>query len=564
MSLVLVYYAACAVLSFVLGLMYVALWRPHFDIHMTLLFLLIPIVNMCFFLMYENHDIIVGNALMLIIYLGGCFFPWLTTMCIANLCKIHLPRWLRTGTFTISMITYGCVLTIGRLPLYYKSIEFLQNGQNWVLHKEYGPAHLLHYVCLIAYLLFDIGFISYSYVKQRQVSRRIILQLFLPVLFTMIVYCVNHYVYTTGYELLPLSYVADLIVYLFIAHRMVLYNVSDTVVESLVERGETGFITFDFKCHYLGSNLTAVRQFPEIRDLIVDAPISDSPHMKQSVKWIQDFAEDQTKNKVTFQADDKSYVIHIDYLYDGHMRHGYQFFITDDTKNQQYISLLNSFNEQLQQEVEEKTSHIQQMHDRLVLGMAAMVESRDSSTGGHIRRTSEGVRILIETMRKAGANLSDSFCRNVIKAAPMHDLGKIAVDDAILRKPGRFTPQEYEAMKIHPVEGAKIVAEILEGTDDTEFRAIAINVAHYHHERWDGNGYPNHLKQEEIPLESRIMAIADVYDALASKRVYKEKMSFEQADRIIKEGMGTQFDPGLKQYYEMARPALEAYYATID
>lgn len=345
----------------------------------------------------------------------------------------------------------------------------------------------------------------------------------------MIVYCVNHYVYTTGYELLPLSYVAYLIVYLFIAHRMVLYNVSDTVVESLVERGETGFITFDFKCHYLGNNLTAARQFPEIRDLIVDAPISDSPHMKHSVKWIQDFAEDQTKNKVTFQADDKSYVIHIDYLYDGHMRHGYQFFITDDTKNQQYISLLNSFNEQLQQEVEEKTSHIQRMHDRLVLGMAAMVESRDSSTRGHIRCS------------KAGASLSDSFCRNVIKAAPMHDLGKIAVDDAVLRKPERFTPQEYEAMKTHPVEGAKVVAEILEGT-----------------------GYPNHLKQEEIPLESRIMAIADVYDALVSKRVYKEKMSFEQADTIIKESMGTQFDPGLKQYYEMACPVLEAYYATID
>ena len=130
----------------------------------------------------------------------------------------------------------------------------------------------------------------------------------------------------------------------------------------------------------------------------------------------------------------------------------------------------------------------------------------------------------------------------MIKAAPMHDLGKIAVDDAILRKPGRFTPEEFEKMKAHAAEGARIVHEILKGTDDEDFQRIAENVAHYHHERWDGSGYPDGLKGEEIPLEARIMAIADVYDALVSKRVYKESMSFEKADAIIMEGMGTQFD----------------------
>ena len=142
----------------------------------------------------------------------------------------------------------------------------------------------------------------------------------------------------------------------------------------------------------------------------------------------------------------------------------------------------------------------------------------------------------------------------------MHDLGKIAVDDDILRKPGRFTPEEYDTMKSHAAEGARIVHDILKENDDKEFIQIAENVAHYHHERVDGSGYPDHLKGDEIPLEARIMAMADVYDALVSKRVYKEPYSFEEADRIILDGMGTQFDPVLKPYYEAARPKLEAYY----
>ena len=145
----------------------------------------------------------------------------------------------------------------------------------------------------------------------------------------------------------------------------------------------------------------------------------------------------------------------------------------------------------------------------------------------------------------------------------MHDLGKITVDDAVLRKPGRFTPEEFEQMKKHAPEGARIVKQILEGTDNVEFMNIAVNVAHYHHERMDGSGYPEGLKGEEIPFEARIMAIVDVYDALVSKRVYKDSMSFEQADQIIIESMGKHFDKALEPYYIKARPKFENYYKSI-
>ena len=215
---------------------------------------------------------------------------------------------------------------------------------------------------------------------------------------------------------------------------------------------------------------------------------------------------------------------------------------------------------ELENEVAAKAEHIIKMQNDLVIGMATMVESRDNSTGGHIRRTSDLVRLLVEEMKKdESLSFSDTYYDNVIKAAAMHDLGKIAVDDAILRKPGRFTPEEYDIMKTHSKEGARIVAEIIKNTDDEEFKRIAENMAHYHHERVDGSGYPDQLKQDDIPLEARIMAIADVYDALVSKRVYKEKISFEEADRIILEGMGTQFDDKLEKYYKQARPRFEDY-----
>ena len=227
--------------------------------------------------------------------------------------------------------------------------------------------------------------------------------------------------------------------------------------------------------------------------------------------------------------------------------------------------LRKTYNQELEKEVEAKTKQIVAMQNQLVIGMATMVESRDNSTGGHIKRTSAGVRILTDEIQQDDSlQLSDEFCEKLVKAAPMHDLGKIAVDDAILRKPGRFTPEEYEQMKAHAPEGARVLREILADTDDEEFRQIAENVAHYHHERMDGSGYPDGLRGDEIPLEARIMAIADVYDALVSKRVYKESYSFEKADQIILEGMGTQFDPQLKKYYEAARPKLEAYYSQKD
>ncbi|GEM_PF-2207371 len=238
----------------------------------------------------------------------------------------------------------------------------------------------------------------------------------------------------------------------------------------------------------------------------------------------------------------------------------YQRYVYADSA-EKLVVMQKNYNDDLQKEVELKTERILALHNQLILGIAMMIEGRDNSTGGHIRRTSKAIEILIEEIRKDDDfALTDEFCNNLIKAAPMHDLGKITISDAILCKPGKFTPEEYEVMKTHAAQGAKILHNILAESEDVKFRELAENVAHYHHEHFDGTGYPCGLKGEEIPLEARIMAVVDVYDALVSKRTYKERYSFDKANEIIVSLMGSQFDPRLNKYYQKARAKLESYY----
>ena len=211
-------------------------------------------------------------------------------------------------------------------------------------------------------------------------------------------------------------------------------------------------------------------------------------------------------------------------------------------------------------EVETKTEIIRTIQQKTILGMAQMVESRDMSTGGHIRRTSDVVQIFSKKLLDADMGFDKHFLDLVVRSAPMHDLGKIGVDDVVLRKQGRFTDEEYEKMKSHAEIGGKMVRDILTGVEDDEFVQIAYHVANYHHEKVNGKGYPCGLKGEEIPVEARIMALADVFDALVSKRCYKEAFSYDEAFSIIEKDAGEHFDKNLAEVFMQCRSELEVYY----
>ena len=243
---------------------------------------------------------------------------------------------------------------------------------------------------------------------------------------------------------------------------------------------------------------------------------------------------------------------------------GYLVEIIDDTEQHNMIESMSFRGESLKREVERQTKRAKSMQMSTILGMAAMIESRDNSTGGHINRTSACVALFVEHLRKLDDyNMSENYWDSVINAAPLHDLGKIAVDDAILRKPSGLTDEEYEKMKVHAAYGAKIMSKVLEDVDDKEFVSVATNVAHYHHEKYNGTGYPDRLRGENIPFEARIMALADVFDALASRRYYKEPMSYDEAFEIIRQELEHHFDPHLGRIFISLKPEIISLYESF-
>ena len=221
-------------------------------------------------------------------------------------------------------------------------------------------------------------------------------------------------------------------------------------------------------------------------------------------------------------------------------------------------------------ESQRKNEAISTFQSGMINVMADLVESRDQSTGEHIKNTSEYVAIICDELIKEGKFadvLDEEFKNNIVSSAPMHDIGKIKISDTILNKPGKFTDEEYEIMKTHAAEGAKIISTVKKTVESDalkeDYLGEAENMAHYHHEKWNGKGYPCGLKGEEIPLSARIMAVADVFDALVAVRVYKPAMPFEKAISIIKESSGEHFDPVIVEAFLNAEDKIRAVTAQL-
>ena len=204
---------------------------------------------------------------------------------------------------------------------------------------------------------------------------------------------------------------------------------------------------------------------------------------------------------------------------------------------------------------------LEHYQNEMVMGFATMVENKDDSTGGHIRRSSAYVKLIAKNLKKNKKYrpiLTHDYINHLEQSAPMHDIGKIGMPDAILQKPGRLTDEEFEIMKGHTVAGGNIIRETFGHLFDGAYETMAFQVARFHHEKWNGTGYPFGLKEYEIPLSARIMAIADVFDALVSKRCYKEAFSYDEAFDILRKESGTHFDPKIFEVFEQLRDEIVA------
>ncbi len=497
-----------------------------------------------------------------LIYVGGCYCPLFIVLALRQLCGIRISKVITGGMTLFSTVMMGFVLTIGHSDIYYKDVQLAEGDGYHYLIKTYGPAHSAYVAMVLLYGLLIVYYLIYAIRRRSHISVRTVSVISVMGMGVVIAYLLERLL-KSKVSYVSLGYLAAAVCLVYLLERINIYDLTANIAISVERLGEYGYIEFDRKYRYVNANSYAKELFPAIeQEWRIDAPVpvSDSYLYREVVLWLK-----KTSYKGSKMIPVNGSYIQMsvrDIMRGRKHKAGYLVELIDRTSEQNYLNAIENYNSNLQKEVARKTADIVHIKDMMVLGMATMVESRDNSTGGHIRRTSRVVEIFSD--RLSGCldefGISEEFLQMVIKAAPMHDLGKIAVPDSVLQKQGKFTAEEYEIMKRHSAEGARIVNDILKGVESEEFVRVAVNVAHYHHEKWNGQGYPTGISGEEIPIEARIMALADVFDALVSKRCYKDAYSFDTAFGIIEESLGTQFDPELGRVFLMCRKELEQFY----
>ena len=320
----LTYYSALFTISVVLTIVYALMWHKHFDVHLTIIYILVPIANLAYCFIARAKDLTEALAAQKIVYIGATFMIVFMTFSIFSLCKIRLPRWFKGLLITASFIVYSSILTIGSGDHYYirSSLAIDRSTGVSVIQREYGFMHTVFYVYVAICFAMCLFALLYSFVNKRNVSNFIVMLLFLPVLVASIAFFLGHAI-TKNIELAPVSYVYAQLVFLLIAFKLGLYDVNDSGIDSLVQKGETAFISFDFKMRYLGCNETALKFFPKVSELIVDKPIYGNQYMNETaVKWLEAFKEDEENNEFHYSNGDSHYKVIINYLFDGRRKRG--------------------------------------------------------------------------------------------------------------------------------------------------------------------------------------------------------------------------------------------------
>lgn len=555
------FYLVCFLVSFFLLIGFICSDERH-SLQQNLLLVITVIANSGYLALAASSNLQEAVLANKITYAGGCFLPMTSFIVVCEICRIRVKSVMLFVMYLVQTLLFLCICTIGYSDIYYSTVSYhMRNGVAY-LTKTYGPVHALYVATLFGYVLACIVIAVWSLFRKTVVSYKsafIILGVFL---FGAAGYTVERLL---GWqlEIMPMCYTVIFLGVFVPVHKISTYDVFENLKRV---RDDRGYVSFDRKLRYMGCNDFALGIFAELKEYTLEdeIPADNSLFYAKVFPAVREYARGRQAEKRLITVGEHFYDISVSPIGKGKAgKTGYMLEISDVTERQNYISMIENYNRNLESEVAGKTHRIREIRDKTVLGMAQMVESRDLSTGGHIKRTSGVVGVFSRELLKSNLGLDRDFLYYVEKSAPMHDLGKIAVDDRILRKQGRFTAEEYEQMKGHSEAGAGIVRSILMGIEDEQFVTIAVNVAHYHHEKVDGSGYPEGLRGEEIPLEARIMALADVFDALVSKRCYKEALSFEEAFSIIEKSAGSHFDPELTKLFLKCRPRLEALYKSF-
>lgn len=501
--------------------------------------------------------------------IAGCFLPVFFFFMVCEVCHINIKKWIVLVMVSIQTVLYAAITFDVSGLKFFKNFKFSRDGMGAHLTWDYGSIYKVYLALIVIYFIGIIGISIYSIKSNKSVNNRDLIRLIAFAVIVVVGIVIDRLM-NMNTELMPLFYSIVMYGALTPIYNSNIYTVYENRNIINDQLADIGFIAFDTKMNYMGCDFYMTELYPELKTFSVGEPVRKytsnfQKNVLAPIRTYRDYFYGLSPVKpeyhLSFELKGEYYDAKIQIIKDftGKCR-GFTMVVSNETEHHEALMLTKNYNEKLAQEVSATTKKVRRIQAKTILGMAQVVESRDLSTGGHVKRTSDVVRIFAKELLNAKMGYDKKFLKLVERSAPMHDIGKIGVDDVILRKQGRFTDEEYTQMKRHSEIGAKLVRRILTGVEEEQFVKIAENVAHYHHEKVDGSGYPKGLKGKEIPVEARIMAIADVFDALVSKRCYKEAFSYDKAFEIIQNDAGTHFDADLVKIFVGCRKRLEMYY----
>lgn len=560
--MMLTYFVVMCVLSVAnLGLLLNFFFQKRIPLYFVAIFCFIVIGNFGYLLMAISstlEGVMVANKLC---YLAACFLPLFELFLALQMCKFNFPLWGKILLVLASLGVFALSCTIGLSDIFYKSMEYTTVYGAACYNAVFGFGHALWNGLLVSFVVLSTIVVLYAAKTKRHISYETLFALAFLNVVSIASFFISRGV-GSDTLVMPLVYVISELILFKVYFSMRMYDISNNVLEALIAENECAFVAFSPRGNYLGCNDIAIDYFPELKKFRIDHAIPAKCEIsKVFFEWINNIVENREEKSYHFSYSERFYKSSLKFVKRGCTTKLFLFRIEDETILKRYIEHLDMQNSKLENLVKSNENYVHAIQEQMIVGMASMVEGRDANTGGHIKRSSAAVAIIVDELRKdSSLGYSEEFYNALVASAPMHDLGKIAVDDRILRKQGRFMPEEYEAMKSHAEKGAVIVEHLLTGIESPIFIKIARNVACYHHERWDGSGYPTGILGTAIPFEARVMAVADVYDALVSKRSYKGQERLDLAFKKIRADMGRNFDPSLEPYFVNARVKLEEYY----
>ena len=478
-------------------------------------------------------------------YFGKSFVVFFMYLFIMEYCNIIVPKFQRILFFSICIIICGLVTTNKYHHLYYSSVTFTQEGLFPHMILKHGVLYNLYTAFIVCYFFMIIFLCIHKFCQTRSsIIRKQVLMMFAMVLLSMVSLVLFLLQLTNGYDTTALAYLAAAFIFERLMRKYRLFDTLMLAKEEVVDHMSSGLVVMDIYGDMLYSNKEAdqillylAQQGEDYLEKLIDQA-KESQYLFIP-RCIHEGEEEHQSDE------DCVYELTLREITRGDAKYGKTLTMTEITDRYYYT-------ERLQHDLKHKTREVVKIQRDIIGSFAAMIEARDGITGLHIKNTGNLVRVLVNVMAEDDRYkdiITPEYADMVAAAARLHDIGKIAIPDRILQKEGKLTDEEFAIMKTHPQEGARILKSTLKDLENDTYCEIAYDMALYHHEKYNGTGYPEGIKGEEIPLAARIMAVADVYDALRSKRHYKEGFSREKSIAIMEESKGSHFDPYIDELF---------------